>query len=115
MGRFRKYLVSISVFIINLVLMGVGFLFIKNYDQAKKQQAQPNNDPDSQTIGDWSSYKDVADESSVVDPLDNPMADKSAETAPSDIKVKADPTPSLPAPGSNVSNNAKPNSKTKTS
>lgn len=36
MGKIRKNLTSILVFFINLTLMGVGFLFIKNSDEAKK-------------------------------------------------------------------------------
>ncbi|MFA6047560.1 MAG: hypothetical protein WC737_01965 [Parcubacteria group bacterium] len=43
MGNIRKHLVSIIVFGINLILMGVGFLFIKNSDEAKKKNLADEN------------------------------------------------------------------------
>jgi len=115
MGKLKKYLVSFSVFMINLVLMGVGFLFIKNYDQAKKQQEQTNNDPDRQTVGELSSDSGATDGDSVVYPLDDPVADSPAESVPADSKVKTDPTPTPPVPDTKASQKKEPNSKTKTS
>jgi hypothetical protein len=41
--KLKKHLASIIVFGINLILMGVGFLFIKNSDEAKKSNLADEN------------------------------------------------------------------------
>lgn len=40
MDKIKKHIAGLSVFVINLILVGVGFLFIKKADEAKKQQAK---------------------------------------------------------------------------
>ncbi|MDR3583091.1 MAG: hypothetical protein P4L62_01910 [Candidatus Pacebacteria bacterium] len=43
MDKIKKHFVSFFVFTLNLILVGIGFLFIKSRDEAKMQQLINNN------------------------------------------------------------------------
>ena len=106
MENIKKHLASVFVFFINLVLVGVGFLFIKNADEAKKQKENNNLDfqaSENITTGDGVALENIlegsaANEPAVSDSVQNIVPDNSPA-------VPSLPQASKKSSSSNSSNN----------
>lgn len=101
MSGIKKYVVSASVFIINLVLMGAGFLIIKNQEQAKSQKA--NEELNNQLQGEIDTQDNLEDVASASVP-----ETASAEAENGDNQFPVDSSEASPATSTNPAPNALP-------
>lgn len=102
MGKIRKNLASILVFFINLILMGVGFLFIKNSDEAKKNNLADNS-ADVKEI----SKDNIATEKTIETPIAEKPADifeEKVESEKTNITASTAPISAKPKPNSSSNN-----------
>lgn len=93
MHKFKKHLTSIIVFVINLVLMGVGFLFIKKSDEAKKNNWADENALTESKIGEENIVETPADETPVNVSQEEVLPDTKnilSNTAPTNTGSKID-------------------------
>lgn len=117
MGKIRKNLTSIIVFFINLVLVGIGFLFIKNSEKAKN-----NNFADENTSEEALAENEVTAENSATVPASEKPTNIISEKVVPDTKNIPSPTaPAVTKPGITTNNvvsapsTKKSSAKTKTS
>lgn len=91
MNKIRKHLTAIIVFIINLVLVGVGFLFIKNGEEAKNKNANLADE----NVGENAITEN---EKTAENVAENPTTEESSSIVPEEVVPEAKNIPSSTAP-----------------
>lgn len=102
----KKHITSIIVFFVNLILMGVGFLFIKQGEEAKK-----NN------LGDENVTENTIDkiETGVENAVETLVNDEPSNVTSDTKNIPSSTAPVVSVPKTTTNNKAKSSAKTKTS